>query len=237
MVGSAIARFCEPSGGNLYLNAGPEISVASTKAFVAQVVALKLLTLALEKFQKPVSMNEEKSKVAAFSDLKHGVVELLKQDGAISGIAKELMNEPRMLFLGRGELLPVALEGALKMKELSYIFAEGYPAGELKHGPIATIDAGMPAVVIFSKDALQIKTLSNLAEVKARGARVIAVAPKNAAQVKEEADFFIPLEDCDGTLLPILATIPMQLLAYHLSNHKGIDVDKPRNLAKSVTVE
>lgn len=237
VVGSAIARFCEYSGGNLYLNAGPEISVASTKAFVAQVVALKLLTLALVKYLNQESVADEANKVRAFFDLKKAIVEVLNHDQDISAIAKALMNEPRMLFLGRGELLPVALEGALKMKELSYIFAEGYAAGELKHGPIATIDPGMPVVIAFSKDHLQVKTLSNLAEVKARGASVIAVAPKNALDVKEESDYFIPLEECDDYLLPILATIPMQLLAYHLSNHKGIDVDKPRNLAKSVTVE
>lgn len=237
VVGSAIARLCDKSGGNLYLNAGPEISVASTKAFVAQLVALKLLSLALEKTLCPNGIVDEESRIAAFLQLKKSIEAMLLQDQAISAIAKELMHEPRMLFLGRGELLPVALEGALKMKELSYIFAEGYAAGELKHGPIATIDPGMPVVVLFSDDQLQIKTLSNLFEVKARGARVISVAPAQAASVKNESDFFIPLPAVATELLPILATIPLQLLAYHLSNHKGIDVDKPRNLAKSVTVE
>ncbi|MCA9508240.1 MAG: glutamine--fructose-6-phosphate transaminase (isomerizing) [Myxococcales bacterium] len=237
VLGSAIPRVCENSGGNLYLNAGPEISVASTKAFLAQVVALKLLTLALEKYFTPQSPHEESQKVQAFFQLKNAIMHMLEQDEAISKIAFALMHQPRMLFLGRGELLPVALEGALKMKELSYIFAEGYAAGELKHGPIATIDPQMPVVIAFSNDILGVKTLSNLFEVKARGACVISVAPKNAVDVQEASDYFIPLEHCDEFLLPILATVPLQLLAYHLSNHKGIDVDKPRNLAKSVTVE
>ncbi len=237
VVGSAISRLCDKSGGNLYLNAGPEISVASTKAFVAQVVALKLLSLALEKTLRTSGIVDERKRVDALLHLKKSIESLLLHDHAISDIAKELMHEPRMLFLGRGELLPVALEGALKMKELSYIFAEGYAAGELKHGPIATIDPGMPVVMIFSEDHLQVKTLSNLFEVKARGARVISIAPKNAEHIKSESDFFIPLESVAPELLAVLATIPLQLLAYHLSNHKGIDVDKPRNLAKSVTVE
>lgn len=237
VVGSAIARCCEYSGGNLYLNAGPEISVASTKAFIAQVAALKLLTLAFEKTFSPSGIYDEATKVRGLSKLKDAIKQVLMLDASISDLAQSLINEPRMLFLGRGELLPVAFEGALKMKELSYIFAEGYPAGELKHGPIAIIEQGTPVVMAFSSDALQIKTLSNLSEVKARGAYVIAVAPQSADQVKAAADYFIALPECAPELLPILATIPLQLLAYHLSNHKGIDVDKPRNLAKSVTVE
>ena len=152
-------------------------------------------------------------------------------------LRSKFVNEPRVFYLGRGELFPVALEGALKMKELSYIFAEGYPAGELKHGPIAVIDAGMPTLVLFGNDSLSVKTASNLQEVKARGAKIFGIASRSLSGIKDECDFYFELGDCAPWLFPILATIPLQLLAYHVSDLKGIDVDKPRNLAKSVTVE
>ncbi len=237
VVGSALTRLCEGSLGNIYLNAGPEISVASTKAFVAQVCVLKLLTLALAKARGLLPSKAEADYVRAFTRLTSDIKALLDKDTEIRDVASQLILAPRMLYLGRGELLSVALEGALKMKELSYIFAEGYPAGELKHGPIATIDPGMPSVAIFGTGELLHKTLSNLEEIKARGAKTIAIAPKNALLVKEASDYFIGLESSDPLTLPILAVIPLQLLAYHLADLKGFDVDKPRNLAKSVTVE
>lgn len=236
VVGSAIARACEQSLGNLFLQAGPEISVASTKAFIAQLVALKLFTYGIAKKLGRLSHHEEMSLLEQFKSLEDSVQAMLTRDEEIRELAKTLLNEGRMLYLGRGEMFPVALEGALKMKELSYTFAEGYPAGELKHGPIAMIENGMPVVVIFGSE-LAIKTASNLQEVKARGAKIISVIPKGLSGIKEESDHWIELGTCPPTLEPILATIPLQLLAYHLSDLKGIDVDKPRNLAKSVTVE
>lgn len=237
VLGSSIANRCGLSIGSLMLNAGPEISVASTKAFVAQVVALKLFTVALAKHRNMLSSLEEQEALSSLVKLKDHVSRVLKLDARIIDLASQLKDEPHMLYIARGELFPVALEGALKMKELAYIFAEGYAAGELKHGPIATIDEGMPAVVLFSNDHLASKTANNLQEMKARGAKIISVGPSDAPGLYNDADFVIDLGLCEPWLLPIVSTIPMQLLAYHLSALKGFDVDKPRNLAKSVTVE
>jgi glutamine---fructose-6-phosphate transaminase (isomerizing) len=237
VLGSAIANKCENSIGNLFLNAGPEISVASTKAFIGQVIALKLFTLALAKAFGRSCHGLDKNLLQEFDLLKKNIEGILSQDEQIRSLAKMLINEPRMLYLGRGEFFPVALEGALKMKELSYIFAEGYPAGELKHGPIATIDPKMPAIVIFGSDSKSVKTNSNLQEIKARGAKIISIAPKSFYGLKEESDFLIEYGKGAPFFDAILATIPLQLLAYHLSDLKEFDVDKPRNLAKSVTVE
>lgn len=236
VLGSAIANKCMHSAGNLFLNAGPEISVASTKAFVAQMAALTLLACAMAKKLGRLSPVQEQSLLLDFMTLKSAVKNFLEH-GGIRSVAEQLLHEPRMLYLGRGDLYPIALEGALKMKELSYIFAEGYPAGELKHGPIATIEPGTPVIILFGSDALNIKTASNLQEVKARGAKIISLVPNGVSGVKEESDYVIELDRVPLILEPILATIPLQLLAYHLSDLKGIDVDKPRNLAKSVTVE
>lgn len=237
VVGSAIANKCQESIGNLFLHAGPEIAVASTKAFIAQVVALKLFAMAFAKHRGLLNEEEEKKNVQALIGLSAKVDDILALDDEISKVALNLVDEPRMLYLGRGELFAVALEGALKMKELSYIFAEGYPAGELKHGPIATIDEGMPAIVIFGHNTLAVKTASNLQEIKARGARVISIVPGHVDGVKDESDVVFDIGNCEAWLIPVLATIPLQLLAYHLAVHKGLDADKPRNLAKSVTVE
>jgi glutamine---fructose-6-phosphate transaminase (isomerizing) len=236
VLGSAIASACETSLGNLFLYAGPEISVASTKAFIAQLVALKLFTYSVAKKLGRLGREEESGLMAQFKTLQHNVTSILARDEEIRALASTLIDEKRMLYLGRSEMFPVALEGALKMKELSYIFAEGYPAGELKHGPIATIEPGMPVVIIFGTELVS-KTASNLQEVKARGAKIISILPKGISGVKEESDQWIELDACHPSLEPILAAIPLQLLAYHLSDLKGIDVDKPRNLAKSVTVE
>jgi glucosamine--fructose-6-phosphate aminotransferase (isomerizing) len=237
VVGSSIANRCALSVGSFMLNAGPEISVASTKAFVAQVVALKLFTVALNKYFNNLSDQEEKKALKEFKDLKDHIARILKQDDQIAELAKEFKDTQHMLYIARGELFPVALEGALKMKELAYVFAEGYAAGELKHGPIATIEPGTPAVVLFSNDYLAPKTASNLQEMKARGAKIISIGASDTPHFRDDADFIIDLGPCDVWLLPVVATIPLQLLAYHLSALKGLDVDKPRNLAKSVTVE
>lgn len=237
VLGSAIASLCEKSLGNVFINAGPEISVASTKAFVGQIATLRLLVMAIAVKLEKMNARDTSTLYADFMQLKHGIEAMLAQDEAIRAIAKDLVAEPRMFYLGRGELYPVALEGALKMKELSYIFAEGYPAGELKHGPIAIIDPGMPVIVLFGNGALSVKTASNLQEVKARGAKIISVAPVGLDGIDEESIHVIRVPQCASMLEPILTTIPLQLLAYHLSDLKGVDVDKPRNLAKSVTVE
>lgn len=237
VVGSAIANTCQSSIGNLFLHAGPEIAVASTKAFIATIVALKLLALAVAKSRGLLAPSQERALVRAMLDLPSQIDEILLHDERIQAVAKELVDAPRMLYLGRGELFPVALEGALKMKELSYIFAEGYPAGELKHGPIATIDPGMPAVVLFGHGVLAVKTASNLQEIKARGAKIISITPEAMEEVKAESDVIFDLRSQEPFFTPVLATIPLQMLAYHLSVHKGLDPDKPRNLAKSVTVE
>lgn len=237
VVSSAIPQICQNSLGNLFLNAGIEMSVASTKAFIAQVIALRLFTLALAKQLGTLSKAKEISFKEHCLNLKSSMISILAHDEEIRNIARNFLKQDRMLFLGRGDFFPVALEGALKIKELSYIFAEGYPAGELKHGPIALVDQDMLAVVIFGNDALDVKTASNLQEIKARGAKIFGIAPKGILDVKDDSDFYLSYEDSDPLLEPILATIPLQLLAYHISDLKGIDVDKPRNLAKSVTVE
>lgn len=237
VVGSAIPRLCEYSGGNFYLNAGPEISVASTKAFFAQAIALKLLSLMFKKVFCRLEPDSEQESVAELLALPQKIKEVLKLDEQIKKLAQSLINESRVLFMARGELLALAYEGALKMKELAYISAEAYPAGELKHGPIATIEEGTPVIAIGADDFLQTKLLSNISEVKARGAKVIVIAPTSASALENAADSFIGLPNSSAELTSILAIIPLQLLAYHLSALKGLDVDKPRNLAKSVTVE
>jgi glucosamine--fructose-6-phosphate aminotransferase (isomerizing) len=237
VVGSAIWRKCEGSVGNLSLNAGPEISVASTKAFTSQIVVAKLLALALAKHLGGLSADEEVSKVRALLSLPHKITDLLGSDNMVRLLASNFIDHPKMLYIGRGDLYPIAYEGALKMKELAYIFAEGYPAGELKHGPIATVDSDMPVVVLFGNDDLMAKTLSNLSEVKARGAKIISIAPMNAELVQEDSDFFIGLDEVDPFVASLMSAVIVQLLAYHLCDLKGLDVDKPRNLAKSVTVE
>ncbi len=234
---SAIARFCKQSLGNIFLNAGIEVSVASTKAFVSQVVALKILSIALAAKKSLISKSQEEFYIEGLKGLPAQVQNILSQDEQIRSVADKLKSQSSMLYIARGNLYPIALEGALKMKELSYIAAQGYPAGELKHGPIATIDKDMAVVVIFNNDELSVKTMSNLCEVKARGAKIIAVATNHNKDIYREADYFIELVNTENFLQPIIATIPLQLLAYHLSDLKGLDVDKPRNLAKSVTVE
>jgi glucosamine--fructose-6-phosphate aminotransferase (isomerizing) len=234
VVDSTIAR---ESHGVIYTHAGPEIGVASTKAFTSQLVALYLLTVYLGKGMGRVGEGLAKDMVSELVKLPRHVEEALKLNKEIEGLAKMYMHARDFLYLGRGINYPIALEGALKLKEISYIHAEGYPAGEMKHGPIALIDEDLPVVVLVPKGRNYEKVLSNLEEVRARGGRVIAVATSGDTEVAGKAERVIYLPETSEALTPILLSIPLQLLAYHIAVHKGTDVDQPRNLAKSVTVE
>ncbi len=234
VVGSTIAR--ETDAG-IYLHAGPEIGVASTKAFTSQVVVLAMLTVHLGRLRGTLSATRAREIVKAIGRLPEQVAEILELDPAIIELAKAYKDHPNFLYLGRGYNFPAALEGALKLKEISYIHAEGYPAAEMKHGPIALIDENMPVVVIAPRDGVYEKVRSNIEEVKARGGRVIAVITEGDAELREYADHVIQIPRTHDSLTPVLATVPLQLLAYHIAVLRGCDVDQPRNLAKSVTVE
>ena len=220
----------------LMLEAGPEIGVASTKAFTAQLVDLALLTILLAR-RRGLSSEREAELVAALHGLSGVVEETLKLDTVTAKLAEQFMDRRHALFLGRGSLYPVALEGALKLKEISYIHAEGYPAGELKHGPLALVDEDMPVVAVAPNDDLLSKLQSNLQVVRARGGELFVFADRNAGFVNEPGVTVIPVPSVHEMLAPIVYTIPLQLLAYHAAVLKGTDVDQPRNLAKSVTVE
>jgi glutamine---fructose-6-phosphate transaminase (isomerizing) len=233
VVGSSIAR--ETDFG-VYLHAGPEIGVASTKAFTSQVAALALFTLYLAR-RRNLSILEGRKLVAALRRLPQQVAEILEQNDAIRRLAEEYRSAPNFLYLGRGYQFPVALEGALKLKEVSYIHAEGYPAAEMKHGPIALIDENMPVVFLAPYDAVYHKVVSSIEEVKARDGQVIAVVNDGAAELQSIVDHFVRVPETHPALLPILTSVPLQLLAYHIAVLRGCDVDQPRNLAKSVTVE
>ena len=232
-VGSTIAR--ETDFGS-YLHAGPEIGVASTKAFTSQVVALALFTLYLGR-RRSLSIDAGSRMVKALQDLPGQVEEVLAMNAETLVLAEEYADVRNFLYLGRGYQFPVALEGALKLKEVSYIHAEGYPAAEMKHGPIALIDDDMPVVVLAPSDPIYPKVLSTIEEVKARKGRVIAVATKGNEEIREKVDHVIYIPATFSPILPVLSTIPLQLLAYHAAIIRGCDVDQPRNLAKSVTVE
>ncbi len=231
VVGSTITR--EVDSG-IYLHAGPEIGVASTKAFTSQVTVLLIFSLFIKQ-EKKLKLNKELLK--QINELPNKVSKVLKIDKQIKFIAKEFKNINNFLYLGRGVNFPVALEGALKLKEISYIHAEGYPAAEIKHGPIALIDENMPVVFLATKSKLSKKVLSNMEEVKARGGKIIAVVSEDYKEIKKLSDYIIKVPHVVNELSPIINSIPLQLLAYHIADMKGIDVDKPRNLAKSVTVE
>lgn len=231
VVGSTITR--EVDSG-IYLYAGPEIGVASTKAFTSQVTALLLFALYLKQEKG------EKISVGLLNNLKqipNLTEKALKINKEVKKIANKFKNTNNFLYLGRGLNFPVALEGALKLKEISYIHAEGYPAAEIKHGPIALVDEKMPVVFIATKNDLSDKIISNMQEIKARGGRVIAVVDQDYQEIKKLADYLIKVPVVDKLLSPIINVIPLQLLAYYIADSKGLDVDKPRNLAKSVTVE
>ncbi|MGI9626115.1 MAG: glutamine--fructose-6-phosphate transaminase (isomerizing) [Longimicrobiales bacterium] len=232
-VGSTIAR--ETDFG-LYLHAGPEIGVASTKAFTSQIVALTLFTLYMAR-RRDMSILQGRELVHALRGLPDQVEALLSLNDRIEELAALYTEAPNFLYLGRGYQFPVALEGALKLKEVSYIHAEGYPAAEMKHGPIALIDENMPVVVLAPQDAVYSKILSNIEEVKARNGRIIAVVNEETEEVAGRVDETIVIPRTLPALMPVLATVPLQLLAYHIAVLRGCDVDQPRNLAKSVTVE
>ncbi len=231
---SSIAREAD---GVIYTHAGPEIGVASTKAFVTQLVALYLLTIRLGRATGSISPEGGKGMLAALLHLPAMMEEALGQASRVEGIARSYLHAGDFLYLGRGMSYPIALEGALKLKEISYIHAEGYPAGEMKHGPIALIDEEMPVVVLAPRDRHYEKVVSNLEEVKARGGRVIVVCSQEDEESAAKAEAVLDISAGAGDMTPILLSIPLQLLAYHVSVLKGNDVDQPRNLAKSVTVE
>ncbi len=233
VVGSTIARESE---GGVYIHAGPEIGVASTKAFTSQITVLSLLALLLGRL-RVMSKREGQEQIEHLQRLPSQVQQILDAEEQIKEIAQAYCNDTNFLYLGRGANFPVALEGALKLKEISYIHAEGYPAAEMKHGPIALIDKNMPVVVICPKDNAYHKILGNIAEVKARRGRIIVICNQGDDEVAEMADHVITIPQTLDFLYPILTVIPLQLLAYHIAVLRGCDVDQPRNLAKSVTVE
>ncbi len=234
VVGSTIAR---ESQSGVYIHAGPEIGVASTKAFSSQLVVLSLITLLIGRQRKSISDEVSKTMCKELLDLPSKVEQILKDTAQIEKIAEEFKNANNFLYLGRGYNFPVALEGALKLKEISYIHAEGYPAAEMKHGPIALIDENMPVVVIATKDSTYEKIISNIQEVKARKGRVIAIANDGDDHIDSLADYVIKVPQTLDMLSPIVNVIPLQLLSYFIAVKRGCNVDQPRNLAKSVTVE
>ncbi|MFZ3066515.1 MAG: glutamine--fructose-6-phosphate transaminase (isomerizing) [Nitrospirota bacterium] len=234
VVGSTITR---ESNGIVYTHAGPEIGVASTKAFTTQLTALFLLAVYLGRIRGKIDVKSAKILLQELIHLPTLIEEVLKYDKKTEELASKYFNYRDFLYLGRGINYPIALEGALKLKEISYIHAEGYPAGEMKHGPIALIDEDMPVVVLTAEDKVYEKVLSNIMEVKARGGKIIAVASEGNREIATKVDNVLYIPKCNHILTPILLSIPLQLLAYHIAVLRGSDVDQPRNLAKSVTVE
>lgn len=234
VVDSSIAR---EANGVIYTHAGPEIGVASTKAFVTQLIALYLFTIRLGRVLGTVDRDMGQQMITSLLHLPTLIDETLKLNPEIERIARTYLHATDFLYLGRGITYPIALEGALKLKEISYIHAEGYPAGEMKHGPIALIDENMPVVVLAPRSDNYEKTVSNMEEVIARGGRVIALCTAGDEELAKKAETTIAIPPCDSELVTVLLTIPLQLLAYHVAVMKGTDVDQPRNLAKSVTVE
>ncbi|NNF84337.1 MAG: glutamine--fructose-6-phosphate transaminase (isomerizing), partial [Deltaproteobacteria bacterium] len=234
VVSSTIAR---ESDGVIYTHAGPEIGVASTKAFTTQLTALYLLALHLGRVRGGLSPQEASTRLMDISEMPRKIEEVLKRENEIAEIARRYKDSRDFLYLGRGISYPIALEGALKLKEISYIHAEGYPAGEMKHGPIALIDEQMPVLVLCSRGDTYEKTLSNLEEARTRGGRMIAVGTEGDTDLRQKAEESFSLPPCAELVRPILEVVPLQLLAYHMAVLKGTDVDQPRNLAKSVTVE
>jgi len=234
VVDSSIAR---RASAVLYTHAGPEISVASTKAFTTQLTALYLLAVHLGRQRGLVDAERGRRLIGDLVALPHAVKEILAREAAVERVARRYGKASDFLYLGRGVNYPVALEGALKLKEISYIHAEGYPAGEMKHGPIALINEQMPVVVLIPHDGVFQKTLSNLKEVESRGGRIIVVTDAPSPELEEVAADVLTVPKTNELLTPTLLTIPLQLLAYHVAVYRGTDVDQPRNLAKSVTVE
>ena len=234
VVGSSIPRATH-SGS--YIHVGPEIGVASTKAFTGQITVLSMLALTVAKLRKTIQPEEYRKLIGELQAIPNKMQEVLKLDNQIKDLAKMFTYAHNFIYLGRGYNYPAALEGALKLKEISYIHAEGYPAAEMKHGPIALIDAEMPVVAIATKDSIYDKTVSNIQEIKARKGRVIAVVTEGDDVVSELADYCIAIPESLEYFAPIVSAIPLQLFAYYIAVNKGRNVDQPRNLAKSVTVE
>ena len=234
VVGSTIAR--ETNAGS-YTHAGPEIGVASTKAFTTQITILTLIALKLGRLKGTLEEKQYIETVRGLEAIPEKVSIALKENDAIEAIAKVYNQAKNCLYLGRGYNFPVALEGALKLKEISYIHAEGYPAAEMKHGPIALIDENMPVIVIATKKGHYDKIVSNIQEIKSRKGKIIAIVSQGDQTVKELADHVIEVPETLECLAPLLTTIPLQLLSYHIAVQLNRNVDQPRNLAKSVTVE
>jgi glucosamine--fructose-6-phosphate aminotransferase (isomerizing) len=234
VVGSSIPRATHAGS---YTHAGPEIGVASTKAFTAQITILALMALEIAKAKGTIPKNKLIQLLSELDSIPAKVEEVLATNKRVAAIARIFSKARNFLYLGRGYTFPVALEGALKLKEISYIHAEGYPAAEMKHGPIALIDENMPVVVIATQGASYEKVVSNIQEIKARKGKVIAVVTKGDTVVEELADYFIEVPETDERLAPLIAVVPLQLLSYHIAVMRGCNVDQPRNLAKSVTVE
>ena len=234
VVGASIPRLTD---AGVYTHAGPEIGVASTKAFTAQVTVLTLIAFYIAQQRGTITQGKLVEYLTELNEIPELVVRALQSNDQVKIIAERFKDSPNCLFLGRGSSFPVALEGALKLKEISYIHAEGYPAAEMKHGPIALIDADMPVIFIATKNSSYEKVVSNIQEVKARGGHVIAIVSEGDTDVKEMAEYVIEIPQTGEAFVPLLATIPLQLLAYHIAVMRGCNVDQPRNLAKSVTVE
>jgi glucosamine--fructose-6-phosphate aminotransferase (isomerizing) len=234
VVDSSIARRADAV---LYTHAGPEISVASTKAFTTQLAAFLLLAVSFGRRLRRLDPEQGRSQLAALRNIPQLVEQALPIEQEVAQLARKYAQAHDFLYLGRGVNYPVALEGALKLKELSYIHAEGYPAGEMKHGPIALITEALPVVVLLPHDDLYAKSLSNLKEVESRGGKIIAVTDRRSADLEAIASDLLVVPASSPLLSPFLMTIPLQLLAYHVAVERGSDVDQPRNLAKSVTVE
>jgi glucosamine--fructose-6-phosphate aminotransferase (isomerizing) len=238
VVGSMATR---ETDGTVYTHAGPEIGVASTKAFTSQLVALNLLALYMAQIRGTLSADEMRTHIDALLQLPHVIDQAIRASAAMERVAEKFHSRSDFLFLGRGFNYPIALEGALKLKEISYIHAEGYPAGEMKHGPIALIDENMPVVALAPDDSVFEKMLGNVQEAKARGGTVIAITSEGDERMRaildSANDIVVPMPRTSPQLTPIVMTIPLQLLAYYIAVRRGCDVDQPRNLAKSVTVE
>ena len=234
VVGSTLAR---ESGGTFYTHAGPEIGVAASKTFTTQLVSLVLLALFLGRHRGVIPSGRAVPVIQKLMELPRRIEEILALDDQVQALGKKYFRYRNFLFLGRGINYPIALEGALKLKELSYIHAEGAPAGEMKHGPIALIDPQMPVVVLAPKGSVYEKVVNNIMEIKARDARVLVITTEDNQEIRDMADDVLTIPQADPLLMPVLLTIPLQLLAYHIAVLRGCDVDQPRNLAKSVTVE
>ena len=237
VVNSVESTIARNSDWVLPIHAGPEIGVASTKAFLGQMLVLYILCLKLGKTRKDINDKLYQKNIKNLKALPDAIKKSLKVESSVQAMAKEFLDAKGSMFLGRGLSFPIALEGALKLKELSYLHAEGYPAGEMKHGPLALIEEGLPVIVIAPKDKYFEKTLSNMQEVIARGGKILFITDNKKELMNENIRFGIRVPSLDNLLSPILLTIPIQLLAYHVALLKGCDIDKPRNLAKSVTVE